>query len=560
MALFQGFAEDRIDERARVSMPPDEYESEPVEPASKRGPLRVVKPTERGDRHEIKLGPEVHRTTDAMAEALRKDPDLYQRAGALAHVIRTDETAIDSTPGTPVVRTVPVSMLTNRVSLYARCIRWNGKGFDHVSPPGPQVKAVHELGSWRGIRELRGIIEAPSMRPDGTLIQEAGYDGATGYLYEPNAAFPLVPDAPTHSDAVLAYAKLLEPFADFPYVNESHRSATIAALLTLLARPAIAGSVPCWLFDASAARSGKSLQVDILSIISSGRAASRMTYPETDEELEKAISAFALRGASSLNFDNVARKFGGAPLDKVITAVDQVDFRRLGSTEIVSVPWRAVVFGSGNNVSCRGDMLPRVLSPRIETALDNPERRTDLTHADLRGWCREHRAELATAALTILRAYVCAGRPEQPDVPRWGGFEQWSRLIPHAMVWVGAPDPMGARRGLDGDEDPDALAHVALVDGWDRLCTSSARLDGLTIKQAITLLYERDRDAEPDGHDSLREVLETLTNARPGFAPSTKAVGERLRRWRNKPVLGRKLSGEVAHAGTIRWRVLTVGK
>jgi hypothetical protein len=420
----------------------------------------------------------------------------------------------------------------------------------------PCVRAVLEAGSWKGVRHLRGVVEAPVMRPDGSILQEPGYDAATGYLYEPNASFLPVADKPSHSDAVLAFAKLCEPLREFPYVGEPHRAAVIAAVLTLLARPAIAGACPAWVFDASSRRSGKSLQVDVVHIITTGRAASRMTFPEQDEELEKVLSAYAMRGAASVNFDNVARKFGGAALDKVITAVGSVDLRVLGSTDLRTCEWYAVIFASGNNVSFGGDMIARVLSPRLETPLDRPEL-LEPAIPDLRGWVRDHRVELVHAALTILRAYVVAGSPDM-GCARWGGFESWARLIPHAIAWVGGADPMGARRGLEGDGDPEELAHAGLVEGWARLCASESKPDGLTIKQALAALYPATSHREelpPDGFDDLREVIESVTSARPGFPPSSKALGEKLRKWREKPVGGRKLSGAPGHAGTVRWSV-----
>lgn len=545
------------DDEWRDSIPPPD----PL-PGGKRAPLRIVKEVEK--RPDIIINPDVHVTTERMADALKADPELYQRGGALAHVIRSDATHEGTVPGTPVTRPAPLSFLTDRVSRFARCVRKirrkEGESWAHVAPPIASVRAVLERGSWPGIRELRSILEAPSLRPDGTVIQAPGYDAATGCLYEPNAKFRPVADKPTHSDCVLAYARLAEPFKDFPYVSEAHRDATIAAMLTLLGRPMVTGSVPCWLFDASAARSGKSLQVDVISLVASGRVASRTTYPETDEELEKVISSYALRGASVVNFDNVARKFGGAALDKVITAVDQVDMRVLGSSTISSFDWRAVVFASGNNVTCRGDMLARVLSPRLETPLDNPERRTDLTYPDLRAWVKSHRVDLVHAALTLLRGYVAAGSPDQ-GCPRWGGFESWSRLVPHALVWVGASDPMGARRGLEGDDDPERVYSAALVDGWARLCVAAdAATKGVTVKAALAFAYPHrhgaDPDGPPDGLDDLREAIEAVTDAKPGFPPSARRLGDAIRRLKARPIGGRRFDGVATHGGVTTWRVV----
>ncbi len=545
-------------------MPPDEFfGGEPAPrprktpPPGARPPLRLV--TEPETRPDLLITSDVHLVTEAMCRTLVDDPELYRRGGELAHVIRADETGPGVVAGSPVARGAPLSWLIDRVSLLARCgVRKRKKTGDVVfvacPPPPARVKAVLERGEWPGMRDLKGILESPALRPDGTIVQNAGFDPQTGYLFEPNTDFLPVSDAPSHSDAVAAFARLREPFSEFPYVNASHLSAVLASVLTLLARPAIQGSVPCFLFDASAARSGKSIQVDVVHIIATGRAASRMTFPEQDDELEKVLAGYAIRGSSTVNFDNVARPFGGAALDKVITAIDKVDLRILGGNDLCTYDWRAVIFGSGNNVACKGDMLARVLSPRLETSLDNPEL-LDPTIKDLRAWTREHRAELVHAALTILRAYVVAGRPDM-GCPRWGGFEPWSRLIPHALVWVGAADPMGARRGLAGDDDPERVAAAALVEGWERMCR--AHPEGLTTKGAIAILYppqSRHEEREPDGHDDLRESLEALARARPGVAPSSRQIGEALRKLKSRVIGGRKLTAVSASGKTARWRV-----
>lgn len=532
---------------------PDGSADEPIV----RPPLRIAS---RDMRPDVRLVSDVHRVTEDMGAALLSEPALYQRAHELVHVLGT--LTDDGTPGAPVVRAVPLSWLVDRVSENARCVvrrkdEKKGVTWSHVPPPTARVKAVLERGEWRGMRCLDGVIEAPSLRPDGTVLQTPGYDAATRSLYAPNADFLPVADEPTHSDAVLAWAKLAEVFQDFPYVSPEHMSAVVALVLTLLARPAIRGSVPCWLFDASSKRSGKSLQVDVASLICFGRKASRVTFPEEDEELEKVLAGYATNAARFIPFDNVARDFGGAALDKCITATDTVDIRVLGKTGQVTLPWRAVIVASGNNVNGRGDMLPRLLAPRLESTLENPETRTDLHHPDLRAFVSEHRTELVHAALTLLRAYLSAGSPPQPSVRQWGGFEQWTALIPQALVWVGAPDPMGARRGLEGDDDPTAAAEVSLLLGWETMCRRALKVEsGMTSTEALALIYPAPKhDEEPDGYNDLREAIENLTNAKPGFAPSSKRLGANLRKLKNRAMSGRKLNPVMAREGVVRWRV-----
>jgi hypothetical protein len=513
--------------------------------------LRLADPDGRPD---IEITPRAHEVHAAMTEALRRDPDLYQRNAELVHCIASAKEDADGwVSGAPIVRACPASWLLDRVSRVARCVARSKDGdWKPCTPPKDRVRGVLEQGEWAGLRHLDSIVETPFLRPDGSVCQTPGWDRATRVLYAPNAAFPAILTSPTQTDAEIAYLALADVFRDFPYVNESHRAATVAAILTLVARPAIRGSIPCWGFDASGPRQGKSLQTDVISLIATGRRASRMTYPETDEELEKVLASYAVMGARLVPFDNVARPFGGAALDKVITATDTVDLRVLGSSTLRTLAWRSLVMASGNGLEFRGDMLPRVLAPRLESMLERPEERAGLR--DLRAFASAERPSLVVHALTIVRGYVVAGRPAQ-QVPRWGGFDEWVDLVAHALVWAGAADPQGARRGGVADDDPTREAERILISHWSRLCNGAPT--GITLSSALAILYpgRRDPHEPPDGYDALREAVEQLTRSKAGFAPSSRQLGDALRRMRNRVIMGSCIAVKGETHGQRRWDV-----
>ena len=528
---------------------------DPVTEKRKR-PLRVA---DREGRPDVILGPDTHKTTRSMISALGEDPELYQRSGVLVHVVRQEDEEPGYARGTPIVRACPCSWLVDRVSEHARCVKLSGDEWKHVPPPAERVHAVIDRGTWSGIRHLQSVVESPTMRPDGSLVQDEGYDSASRCLYLPSATFPRVSESPTHSDAVIAYSHLAAIFRDFPYVDGSHRSAVIASLLTVLMRSAVIGSVPCFMFDAAGPRSGKSLQMDVVSIIATGRAASRMTFPADDEkELESVLASYAMAGVQIVPFDNIARDFGGAPLDKVITCTNEVDLRILGKTELRRLPWRATIFGSGNNVGFLGDMLARVLCARLESPLENPELREDVEAGALRRFAIDNRPSLVVDALTIVRAYVAAGSPLQP-VARWGGFDEWVTRIASSLVWVGAPDPMGARRGLRADEDPSRGAQRTIVAAWHAACVK-AGAPSISGSRFLSLIYPPPRgDEPPDGYEDVREAVEFVTSAKPGFAPSSKRFGYELRKIKGRPIAGLRLSLDGETHGVARWRCDPVG-
>src|SRR5208283_2025440 len=84
------------------------------------------------------------------------------------------------------------------------------KRFFAADPPILIVKALqqHGLGKLR-FPTLHGVITAPTMRADGSILSAPGYDAATGLLFDPGrVVFPAIPTRPTLDDAAKAFALL----------------------------------------------------------------------------------------------------------------------------------------------------------------------------------------------------------------------------------------------------------------------------------------------------------------------------------------------------------------
>ena len=511
------------------------------------------------ERPVIRLSTDSADVVDIAIAALACDESVFQRDGRLVHVVRVTENEADESAvtGTPQIRLVAPATLREKLTRTARFERLDSRSKKWVPalPTDPVVQAARERGEYPGIRPLIGIIEAPSIRPDGSIIQAAGYDRATGYLYVPSDEFPLVAERPTRDDARAALVELEEPFAEFPFAGPEHRSSTIAALLTVLARPAIAGSTPAIVHDANTRGSGKTLKADAVNTIATGRASAKMQYPKDDVELEKVLASYALRGAALISFDNVTGTFGGGPLDRCLTAGDTVELRVLGKSEIPAMRWRAVVMATGNNVAIAGDTSRRVLISRLESPLENPEERQNFKHPNLLEWVRTNRPRLVVAALTILRAWHVAGRP-LASCKAWGSFEAWSGIVPPAIVFAGGADPMSTRPAATGEEDSEKRALVAILDGLGRLDTVGR---GLSAKEMIDALYSVERlrgHAPPDEYEALRDAIESLTSAQPAKMPSGQKLGTKLHRFKRRVVGGRMLDcAPDAHTKVQRWTV-----
>jgi hypothetical protein len=490
-----------------------------------------------------------HEVNDEAAAALGDEPDLYQRGGALVRVLNEPAPGSGSIrrPTGPRIDPLPAATLRERLT---RCASWvkvqhteSGERVVPVHPPDWCVPAVHARGDWPAVRRLEAVVEYPVLLPDGGVLLRPGFDTESGLLYAPPAELPLdIPAAPSPDQIRAAVEALLEVVADFPFETPAHRSAWTAALLTPLARFAFPGPSPLFLVDGNVRGVGKGLLLHALARIITGESFTIATYTHDPDELRKRITALALEGDRLVLFDNLDGKFGNAALDAALTGTAWKD-RLLGHNRQVRVPLWACWYATGNNVSIAADTARRVCHIRLETPAERPEERADFRHPDLLGWVGKNRQRLLAAALTVLRGYVAAGWPAV-DLPAWGSFDGWSRLVRSAVVWAGLADPGETRRQLQDRADVAAGGMAALLAGWDRIDPSGG---GLTAAQVIDRVCGREPYPDTDG---LREAIDGLV-----VRPDPKLLGYRFRHYRRRVFGGRFLDLAGGSGGTNRWAV-----
>ena len=328
---------------------------------------------------------------------------------------------------------LPSAQIRRLMTVHARWVRTRKTrdGQCETVPATPTTTIVEQLatlGTWPGIRPIEGIAETPTLRPDGSLIGRAGYDPETGLWLEPNSAFPEIPHQPGPDDARAAVEALYAVVADFPFAEPHHKATWLAALLTALARWAIDGPCPLFLFDSNCPGTGKSKLCDVIAIIVTGREMPRGGYPDDQDEMQKTLLSAAMAGDRLMLFDNVPTGFalGGSALDRALTA-RTIKGRILGKSQMSpELPVDTVFFATGNNLGLRGDALRRVVPCRLESHEERPEERDDFQlescacgcRGDLMIHVKRARGQLVAAALTILRGFIVAGRPD-PRFARW---------------------------------------------------------------------------------------------------------------------------------------------
>lgn len=510
--------------------------------------------------HQIRIRTEEWEVVDEAEASLKDAEGVYQRGGSLVNV-QTDAgvlAGIARAPGAPRITRLPLAALRTiltRTAAWTKATETRGGEYEDkpAHPPDWAVKGLEALGRWSHVPHLEGVTETPTLRPDGSLLTKPGYDAASGLLFVPPECFALaeVKARPTLDDARKALELLAEVVCDVPLETPAHRAAWVASVLTPLARYAFRGPAPLFLFDANVRGAGKSLLSDVVSELLTGRPFARFAQVEHEAEERKRITSIALSGHPLVLIDNLTRPLGSGALDAALTSEEWAD-RSLGSNTDIRVPLRTTWYATGNNVQIQNDTARRVLHVRISSLEERPELREGFRHDPLLPWVREARPRLLAAALTVLRAFVVAGKPAQ-SIARWGSFDGWSSIVRASLVWCGWPDPAETRAALEAASDSEALALEDLISGW-----ASAAPRGATVTAILNMLSVDDAQAR---YPRLLEALGELCPSSPGRLPTARAVGNKLAHLRGRVVAGRMIKRDdtKTNAG-VTWRVVTVAQ
>jgi hypothetical protein len=345
--------------------------------------------------------------------------------------------------------------------------------------------------------------------------------------FHPLSVFPAIVENPSESDARKAFESLREVITDFPFAKEIHAAANLAAILTPFVRSAMSGPSPLFLFDANVRGAGKTLGADTIGIIATGRPLARMPQAPSDEEEEKRLAGIAQDGDPIVLIDNINRPLGSGALDAILTSTRWKP-RILGKTGNPEFEIKTTFLATGNNVQLAGDTPRRTLHIRLCSPNDHPEDRKDFLHSPLLPWVKENHPRLAVAALTVIRAYVVAGRPCR-NIRPWGSFEEWSLWVREPIMWLMGVDPMDTREELESHADIEKEALLRLVDGWRRIF-----MDGTahTVRELLDEL-NRSHSLEP----ALREALCALCPPKPGYQlPEVRALGNKFKMLRERPI------------------------
>lgn len=507
---------------------------------------------------------------DKVVEHLGQRPDVFVQGTLLVTVAPQPEGRA------PIVRTITRATLhalvTATVTLYI-CVETRfGEVREPKQPDAMLLDACLQVGWNPRVRTLRGVTMAPIPRVDGTFFANRGYDEVSGYFCGYDGPVLVVPAAPTLDEALAALARILDVLNDFPFKGESHRSAWLALLLTLLLRPMLRGNVLVFLVSANSPGTGKTMLADLASLINFGEALPRRAYTDDTRELNATVAAILAEGSVAALFDNADTAFGGAIID-LITTGSRFKARLYGSNnQSLDLDARTVFVVTGNNLSVRGDAARRALYIELEAKEERPELRSGFRFPDLLGTVTAHRGELLTALLTILRAFVVAGCPTT-NVPPLGSFNEWESWVRAPLLWLGLADPVETQERLR--EEQDAVL-IALLDAWEQMfglnqpVPLTEAIDAILKSEKHMRAIERGDYASSHGPSNQMEREEAQKRARHAQAlkaalkelglvslenPSLSGIGRKFKQFANRRCHGRMFVN-TTRAHTNAWQVV----
>jgi len=502
------------------------------------------------------------RITDQSLAALARDH--FHRGGQLVR-------CCSSPAGVCIVQVTKEAIddALNRRVRFARPAKDKSGNLTEVEESAPAWLSANivALQNWPGIRELTEVHNGPFIRPDGSVAGlRAGYDTESKYWIDTTEDWSELNTPPTEQEARQAAATLLEMVDEFPFKSDADKSAWLAALLTLVARPAFQGPSPLFVLTATTPGSGKTLLSKVIGAIVNGQSPGMRTLSKNDEENKKMITSALQGGANLLVFDNVSGQIQSHVLDGFLTSEFWTD-RILGRSQEVTLPNRTVTILTTNNATVTGDTARRSIAIRLAPVEERPECRV-FRIADLERYVRENRRRLLIPAIRIVQWHVARGRPQQQTyrhrdadgndielpVVKFGSFEEWSALVRQAVIGVGLPDPLATCETIQVADQGRAACRVFLesLAAWNPDWTGSAR-------QLIDVIYKDSATVSGEilgMRDAICELVGDVGCQ--GGKPTPTALGNCIRRMQGRNFANLRIESMGHAASGTRWRVARV--
>jgi len=456
----------------------------------------------------------------------------YQRGGLIVNIVTdpgTRETIVASLSMTSIVRAL------SSIVCFQKLDKQADEWLD-CDPPERHCKILYDTSSYPHLPVLRGLSRQPYLRPDGSLMSTPGYDQATGMFGVFAEREFQVPQSPAREDAEKALFDIDNLLDEFSFKTEHDRSAALAAILTATIRPSLP-QAPMFHVRAPQIASGKSYLTALFTAFATMMSASGITFPKDDEECRKLLLASLLPAPSIICFDNLTSDL--IPHASLCTALSEeyVTGRILGVSKTATVGTRALFLSSGNNVGPIRDMARRTVTITLDPACETPAART--FKKDPVSMVQGNRGRFVSLALTIVRAWIVAGRPIT-EIKSLATYTDWAALCRQPLLWLGRPDPaISVFESMAQDPDRETLGQ--LLQAWQEVFGD----------RPVMI-----REAAVSSNVELREAIMDIASEKGEI--NRKRLGKWISRHASRIVDGRRFEKDSASRSAEAWMVKSV--
>jgi hypothetical protein len=352
----------------------------------------------------------------------------------------------------------------------------NGRSEPKPVPTGAPSKLVNRMFAisqdWR-YPKIKGTVETPTLRADGTILDTPGYDKKSGLYFDPGTmTFPPIAKYPTMAQRVAALDILKEIYSDFPFADDDDikdlsLSVALSMPLTGIIRRSLP-TAPMFGVDATQANTGKTELSQVAAIIMTGRETAVRNFPTDEHQCKAELAAAFEAGDAMILYDNIdgdKQTVESAALCAALTS-EKIQARRYGSNsgeDQIKALTNSLMACTGNGLTFEGDMTDdRGLKISLRTDLKLAQR--TFRHWPLSDYLIKRRPALVAACLTILRGHIVDKNAKVGGNFR---FPEWRAMVADALVGLGLPDPtLACARFKVGD--PRQQAQREVMRAWAR--------------------------------------------------------------------------------------------
>jgi len=492
---------------------------------------------------EIYLRPgEIHRIVSASEKELALSGRYFQRGGLIVSVT-TDPSSYQA-----IVKAVPSPALVNVLSeILTFYRRTQGGTYEVCDPPSRPITSLYDSERYIHLKSLVGLARQPHLRPDGSLVRNAGYDELTGLYGSFDASKYEIPEKPNKQDAEQALAELKGLLAEFNFATPQDEAAALAAMLTAVIRVSLP-LAPMFHIKAPQIASGKSYLSSIIAKLASPSVTSAVSFPGDEEECRKLLLATLLESPAVVVFDNLNTDL--VPYKSLCSAIteEHLTGRILGVSKTATVGTRALFLSSGNNVGPIRDMARRaitvLLDPKVETPSAREFKFDPLAQVNVK---REYFVSLA---LTVVLARINSDDPYQ-QVKAFASFGQWSKWIRQTLLWLGHADPVSSIFDqLASDPDREALGR--LLHAWNAVFGSSPTMVRDAVNRSSLDKTFLETEVSKELFESMLEIAEKSREI------NRRSLGRWIARHQGQIVDGLRFERAIGKTSSERWIVKSV--